>query len=91
MPQPHPITAWLTRRNSIIQTIFISLIAFLTYACMYGIRKPFTVGSFEGLTFGGMDYKALLIISPKFHWCFSALFRLRTTLYFYSLTACRWE
>ncbi len=30
---------------------------------MYGIRKPFTVGSFEGLTWGGMDYKALLIIS----------------------------
>jgi len=63
MHQPNPITAWLTRRNSIIQTIYISLIAFLTYACMYGIRKPFTVGSFEGLTWGGMDYKALLIIS----------------------------
>ncbi|MFZ4708123.1 MAG: DUF5690 family protein [Bacteroidales bacterium] len=63
MYQPNPITAWLTRRNSIIQTIYISLIAFLTYACMYGIRKPFTVGSFEGLTWGGMDYKALLIIS----------------------------
>jgi MFS family permease len=30
---------------------------------MYGLRKPFTVGSFEGLTWGGMDYKALLIIS----------------------------
>ncbi|MFA5972582.1 MAG: DUF5690 family protein [Lentimicrobiaceae bacterium] len=63
MPQPHPITVWLKRRNSVIQTIFISLIAFLTYACMYGIRKPFTIGSFEGLTWGGMDYKALLIIS----------------------------
>jgi len=63
MHQPNPITAWLTRRNSIIQTIYISLIAFLTYACMYGIRKPFTVGSFEGLTWGGLDYKALLIIS----------------------------
>ncbi|MEI8047117.1 MAG: DUF5690 family protein [Bacteroidota bacterium] len=63
MSKPHPITAWLNRRNSVIQTIYISLIAFLTYACMYGLRKPFTVGSFEGLTWGGMDYKALLIIS----------------------------
>ncbi len=63
MPLPHPITAWLTRRNSVIQTIYISSIAFLTYACMYGLRKPFTVAGFDGLTWGGMDYKALLIIS----------------------------
>jgi MFS family permease len=30
---------------------------------MYGLRKPFTVAGFDGLTWGGMDYKALLIIS----------------------------
>jgi len=63
MPQPHFITAWLSKRSSLVQTIYISLIAFLTYACMYGIRKPFTAASFEGITLFGMDYKALLIIA----------------------------
>jgi MFS family permease len=63
MAQPHPITLWLTKRNNVVQTLYISSIAFLTYACMYGIRKPFTVAGFDGLTIGGMDYKALLIIS----------------------------
>jgi len=63
MTAPHPITVWLSKRNSLIQTIYISLIAFLTYACMYGIRKPFTVAGFDGLSWAGMDFKALLIIS----------------------------
>jgi MFS family permease len=35
----------------------------MTYACMYGIRKPFTVAEFHGLTVLGIDYKTLLIIS----------------------------
>jgi hypothetical protein len=30
---------------------------------MYGLRKPYTVAEFQGLSFLGMDYKALLIIS----------------------------
>lgn len=57
------ITIWLKSRNKVVATVYISLVAFLTYACMYGIRKPFTVAEFHGLTFLGMDYKALLIIS----------------------------
>jgi len=60
---PHALTNWLSSKNGVIQTIFISLTAFLTYACMYGIRKPFTVAEFQGLTTWGIDYKALLIIS----------------------------
>ena len=59
----HIITWWLTNSNTIVVTLYISTIAFLTYACMYGIRKPFTVAEFEGLTWGGMDFKAILIIS----------------------------
>lgn len=63
MRQSSIVKAWINKRNSVIQTIFISLIAFLTYACMYGLRKPFTVASFEGITWLGMDYKAVLIIA----------------------------
>ncbi|MEX0360119.1 MAG: DUF5690 family protein [Allomuricauda sp.] len=40
-----------------------SLAAFGTYFCMYAFRRPFTVATFEGLTFAGMDYKIVLIIA----------------------------
>jgi len=63
MPEVHRITTWLGKKNEVIFTIYVSMLAFLTYACMYGLRKPFTVAAFEGLTFGGIDFKALLIIS----------------------------
>ena len=63
MKDSHQITNWLKTRKSLIPTIYISLVAFLIYACMYGIRKPFTVAEFTGLTIYGMDYKAILIIT----------------------------
>ena len=63
MTELHPVTRWLSKRNSVVQTVLVSLVAFLTYACMYGIRKPYTVAEFHGLTIWGMDYKAVLIIS----------------------------
>jgi Family of unknown function (DUF5690) len=63
MNKIHPFTLWLNNRKKIFSTLFIGLVAFLTYACMYGIRKPFTVAEFHGLTVWGIDYKTLLIIS----------------------------
>ena len=40
-----------------------SLAAFGTYFCMYAFRKPFTVATFEDLSYLGVDYKILLVIS----------------------------
>ncbi len=40
-----------------------SIAAFGAYFCMYAFRKPFSVASFEGLSFFGIDYKILLIIA----------------------------
>jgi MFS family permease len=57
------ISRWLSGQNRTILTLYLSLAAFLTYACMYGLRKPFTVAEFHGLTFWGMDFKAILIIA----------------------------
>lgn len=37
--------------------------SFGAYFCMYAFRKPFTVATYEGLHFAGVDYKILLIIS----------------------------
>lgn len=63
MNKIHPYTLWLNSRKKVFSTLFIGFVAFLIYACMYGIRKPFTVAEFQGLTLWGMDFKALLIIS----------------------------
>lgn len=46
-----------------IVTLKATLAAFGVYFCMYGFRKPFTVASFEGLAYFGVDYKILIIIA----------------------------
>jgi MFS family permease len=63
MAEEGRITRWISKRNRAVSTLFIGIAAFLTYACMYGLRKPFTVAEFQGLALWGMDLKALLIIS----------------------------
>jgi len=57
--------------------IFISLVAFLTYASVYVYRKPFTVATFEGLKFGGISYQTLLIISQVTGYMLSKFFGIR--------------
>jgi MFS family permease len=39
------------------------LAAFGTYFCMYAFRKPFTAGTYNGLTLWDIHYKSILIIS----------------------------
>jgi MFS family permease len=63
MSNKEKVSIWLSSQNRAISTLYISLAAFLTYACMYGLRKPFTVAEFKGIIVWGMDYKTLLIIS----------------------------
>lgn len=50
-------------RKQIITAIYAATVAFLTYASVYAYRKPFTVATFEGLSFWGVKYQVLLIIS----------------------------
>ena len=40
--------------------------AFGTYFCMYAFRKPFTAAAYEGLQFGGVGLKTLLVTSQVF-------------------------
>jgi hypothetical protein len=37
--------------------------AFGVYFCMYAFRKPFSIATFEGISYWGVDYKVLLIIA----------------------------
>jgi hypothetical protein len=57
------ITLWKESQNPALTSFYLSIVAFLTYACMYGLRKPFTVAAFDGLSIWGIDFKVLLIIS----------------------------
>ena len=37
--------------------------AFSIYFCTYAFRKPFAVGTFEGFSYWGIDYKIILVIA----------------------------
>jgi len=53
----------VTKRLGFGFLLHASLAAFGTYFCMYAFRKPFSVATFEGLSFIGVDYKILLVIA----------------------------
>lgn len=52
-----------TINKKTLVTLKAAFAAFGVYFCMYGFRKPFTVASFEGLSYVGVDYKILIIIA----------------------------
>ncbi|QBA23237.1 hypothetical protein EU348_19470 [Chryseobacterium indologenes] len=52
-----------TINQKTLVTLKAAFAAFGVYFCMYGFRKPFTVASFEGLSYFGVDYKILIIIA----------------------------
>ena len=47
----------------VFTAVFAAIVVFLTYGTVYAFRKPFTVATFNGLTFLGVNYKVCLIIS----------------------------
>jgi MFS family permease len=53
----------LLARSNVFFVLWCILAAFGTYFCMYAFRKPFTSGTYSGLTLWDMDYKAVLIIA----------------------------
>lgn len=55
------VTEWLRRSSSVRFSIFTGLVAFLLYTCVYGFRKTFSVATFSGQEFMGMDLKVWLV------------------------------
>lgn len=53
----------VAKRPGFLFVLHASLAAFGTYFCMYAFRKPFSVATFDGLAFMGVDYKILLVIT----------------------------
>jgi hypothetical protein len=55
-------TAWLRGGPSWVLAVWAMVAAFAAYGCMYAFRKPFSAAAYAG-TFGGLDYKTLLVLS----------------------------
>ncbi|HMN89437.1 MAG TPA: DUF5690 family protein, partial [Saprospiraceae bacterium] len=56
------IQQWLSRSSKPVFITYAIIAAFGTYFCMYAYRKPFTVATYEGMSFVEVDYKIWLII-----------------------------
>jgi MFS family permease len=75
MMMTHP--AKTSRHNATTVAISAAIICFLTYASVYAFRKPFTVASFSGMKFLGLDYKVCLVISQVFGYMLSKFYGIR--------------
>jgi len=64
-------------RAQIMTALYAALIAFLTYASVYAYRKPFTVATFEGISFWGVPYQTLLIISQGIGYMLSKFYGIK--------------
>lgn len=57
-----------------MQSLLLAVVAFCAYACVYAYRKPFTAASYVGISFGGISYQTLLIISQVIGYMLSKFF-----------------
>ncbi len=60
-----------------LSSLLAALSAFCVYTCMYAFRKPFTVASFSGLQFLGIEYKIWLVISQTAGYTLSKFFGIK--------------
>jgi len=56
----------LLASSNVFFVFWCMIAAFGTYFCMYAFRKPFTSGTYTGLSLFDLDYKAVLIIAQVF-------------------------
>ena len=66
-----------TGNKRIVVTICAAIIAFLAYSSIYAYRKPFTVATFEGVSFWGIPYQTLLIISQVISYMLSKFYGIK--------------
>ena len=74
MSTPIPTTQ---KRNQTLVAIYAAVITFLTYATVYGFRKGFTVCTFDGMSYAGINYKVWLVISQVLGYASSKIYGIR--------------
>lgn len=58
-----PIQQKFYRGNAFQTGLYAAVAAFLTYTMIFGFRKSYTVCTFDGLRFWGLNYKTILVLS----------------------------
>jgi MFS family permease len=58
-----PIKQGFYRGNAFQTGLYAAVAAFLTYTMIFGFRKSYTVCTFDGLHFWGLNYKTILVLS----------------------------
>lgn len=53
----------LASQSSFKIGLYAAVVAFLTYTMIFGFRKSFTVCTFDGMSYWGLGYKTLLVLS----------------------------
>src|SRR5262245_25021096 len=69
--QPLSLTVGIYNKKQIGLSVTLALVAFLAYTSVYAFRKPFTVATFNNLSFAGIRYQTLLIICQGLGYMFS--------------------
>jgi Family of unknown function (DUF5690) len=62
-PSQSRLTAWLARAPLPVFALYAVTMAFTTYFCMYGYRRPFAAAQYAGQHIAGFDLKTALVIS----------------------------
>ena len=57
--------------------LYAALVSFLTYACVFAYRKPFTIATFDGISFWTISYQSLLIISQGLGYMLSKFYGIK--------------
>jgi hypothetical protein len=73
MTIPPAVVAAFSRKQVFV-ALYAALVAFFTYASIFSYRKAFTVATFEGLSFWGIKYQTLLVISQGAGYMFSKFY-----------------
>ena len=51
------------RGNALQTGLYAAIVVFLTYTMIFGFRKSFTVCTFDGMGYWGLNYKTILVLS----------------------------
>ncbi|HUR10862.1 MAG TPA: DUF5690 family protein [Flavitalea sp.] len=71
-----PVRKSFTARQRAV-AVYTAVVVFITYASIFAYRKPFTVATFEGISFWGVPYQILLIISQVLGYMASKFYGIR--------------
>lgn len=75
-PGQTSIGKWLSK-SPLLLVAYMSFAAFVLYSCMYGFRKPYTVGLYADMQFLGISYKVCLVIAQVLGYMISKFIGIR--------------